>query len=191
MTAPRPDASARSNIVLVGMPGAGKSTVGVILAKVTGRDFADTDVLIQLAEGRTLQAILDAEGYLALRAAEERAILALDARRTVIATGGSAVYSGTAMRHLRETGVVVFLDVPITTIRDRIRDFATRGIAHRPDQSFEDLFEERAALYRRYADVALPCEGLTQDEVAARVREAVDGVQEAVASTGRWPSASP
>jgi shikimate kinase len=166
--------SAKSNIVLVGMPGAGKSTVGVILAKVTGRDFVDTDVLIQLAERRSLQEILDAAGYLGLRTAEERAILRLDARRTVIATGGSAVYSAAAMAHLRAGGLVVFLDVPFATVQARIRDYATRGIARRPEQSFEELFEERAALYRQYADLLLPCDGLTQEEVAARIRDAVD-----------------
>lgn len=167
------DQVAKSNIVLVGMPGAGKSTVGVILAKYTGRDFVDTDVLIQLAEGCSLQEILDAEGYLGLRAAEERAILALRVRRTVIATGGSAVYSAAAMAHLRAEGVVVFLDVPAETIRGRIRDYATRGIARRPEQTFEQLFEERAALYRKCADVVLPCADLTQEEVAARIRESL------------------
>ena len=169
------DCAKKSNIVLVGMPGAGKSTVGVILAKYTGRDFVDTDVLIQLAEGRALQEILDGEGYLALRAAEERTILGLAAHRTVVATGGSAVYSAATMAHLRADGIVVFLDVPFETIRARIRDYDTRGVARRPDQTFEHLFEERDALYRRYADVMLACDGLTQEEIAVRIRDTVDG----------------
>ncbi len=93
------------NVVLVGMPGAGKSTVGVLLAKQTARDFVDTDVLIQVDQDRSLQAIVDREGYLALRRIEERVLLSLDCRRHVVATGGSAVYSEKAMRHLGAGGV--------------------------------------------------------------------------------------
>jgi shikimate kinase len=159
----------RSNIVLIGMPGAGKSTVGVLLAKLTARDFVDTDLLIQHAEGRTLQSIVDAEGYLALRAAEERVLLGLQVENSVIATGGSAAYSERAMRHLRQGGVAVFLDVDLATLRRRVSDYDARGIARRPDQSFADLFQERFRLYTAYADHTVSCAALTADETARRI----------------------
>jgi shikimate kinase len=159
----------RSNIVLIGMPGAGKSTVGVILAKHTSRDFVDTDVLIQTAERRSLQKILDEDGHIALRKIEERILLSLDLTRHVIATGGSAAYSAAAMGHLKKHGVVVFLHVPFGEIVERVRDFDTRGIARAPDQSFADLFEERYVLYKQYADLTIACEGLDQEQVSQRI----------------------
>ena len=159
----------RPNIVLIGMPGAGKSTVGVILAKYTSRDFIDTDVLIQISERRPLQEILDDQGHMALRRIEEQILLSLHLSNHVIATGGSAAYSGKAMRHLKQTGVVVFLHVPFEEIRERVRDFATRGIARAPEQSFADLFEERYVLYKKYADVTIDCERLNQEQVSETI----------------------
>ncbi len=158
-----------SNIVLVGMPASVKSTVGVLLAKLTSRDFVDTDVLIQRSEGRSLQDIVDTEGHMALRRIEENALLGLDCHNHVIATGGSAVYSQAAMKHLKSDGIVVFLDADLPTLKSRVRNFGTRGLAKRPDQSFADLFEERFFLYTKYADVTVDCTDLTQDEVCARI----------------------
>jgi shikimate kinase len=160
----------RSNVVLIGMPGAGKSTVGVILAKHTSRGFVDTDVLIQTSEQRPLQEIVDEQGHMALRAIEERILLGLNLTDHVIATGGSAAYSGEAMRHLKKNGVVVFLHVPFAEIEQRVRDFSTRGIARAPDQSFADLFEERYVLYKKYADITVDCRGLNQEEVSETIR---------------------
>jgi len=154
-----------SNIVLIGMPGSGKSTVGIILAKLTSCDFVDTDVLIQISQCRTLQDIVDTEGYMALREIEERILLKLDCFDHVIATGGSAVYSHAAMTHLKSNGVVVFLNVELPILNSRIHDFATRGLAKRPEQSIEDLFEERFVLYTKYADVTIECKDFTQEEV--------------------------
>jgi len=162
-----------SNIVLVGMPGAGKSTVGVILAKHTAREFLDTDILIQKSEQRSLQDILDAEGYMSLRSIEERILVGLNCKNHVIATGGSAVYSHSAMEHLRSDGIIVFLDIDLTSLESRDLDLAGRGIAKRPDQSFADLFEERFALYSRYADVVVACSALSQEKVSARVIDAL------------------
>jgi len=151
------------------MPGAGKSTVGVILAKLTSRDFIDTDVLIQISQGRLLQDIVDREGYMALRKIEEAIVLYIHCSHHVIATGGSAVYSPAAMKHLKSNGVVVFLDVDLPTLKTRIHDFGTRGLAKRPDQSLSDLFEERVVLYRKYADITIGCAGLSQEEVCAQI----------------------
>ena len=159
----------RSNIILIGMPGSGKSTVGVILARLTARNFVDTDVLIQTQQGRSLQDIVDRDGYLSLRGIEENVILALDCRDHVIATGGSAVYSSAAMAHLKPHGIVVFLHVDMPTLRSRVEDYETRGLAKRPDQSLDDLFAERFALYRKYADITIDCIGLAHEEVCARI----------------------
>lgn len=157
------------HIVLIGMPGSGKSTVGIILAKLTGRDFVDTDLLIQTAHGRTLQDIVDRDGYRELRRIEEEVLLKLDPRNQVIATGGSAVYSEAAIRHVASQGVVVFLHVDLATLRARVRDYDTRGLAKRPEQSLDDLFAERLTLYRKYAEVTIDCIGLTHEEVCARI----------------------
>ncbi len=158
-----------TNIVLIGMPGSGKSTVGVILAKLTARNFVDTDVLIQTHQGRSLQNIVDREGYMMLRAIEEKILLALDSRDHVIATGGSAVYSDAAMAHLKSGGTVVFLHVDMATLKARVHDYDTRGLAKRPDQTVDDLFAERFALYRKYADITIECIDLTHEEVCARI----------------------
>jgi shikimate kinase len=162
-----------SNIVLIGMPGSGKSTVGVLLAKLLGKNFVDSDVLIQTLQGRSLQEIVDSSGYLALRAVEETVLLGLLVRNCVIATGGSAVYSRSAMEHLRADGIGVFLNVDLDTLRARVRDFAARGLAKRPDQTLDDLFDERCALYRKYADVTIECAGLSHEEVCEKIMQAL------------------
>lgn len=170
MTAPR------SNIVLVGMPGSGKSTVGVLLAKLMRRGFVDTDLLIQSATGRALQDIVDKDGYLALRTIEEKELLGLSPRNQVIATGGSAVYSGAAMEHLKAEGVVVFLKVNMATLTSRVKDYETRGLAKRKDQTLADLFAERSALYALYADITIECDGIGHDAVCSLISEAIENL---------------
>jgi shikimate kinase len=113
---------------------------------------------------------VDEEGHMALRGIEERILLSLDLTHHVIATGGSAAYSGDAMAHLKKNGIVVFLHVPFAEIRRRVRDFETRGIARAPEQSFADLFEERYALYKKYADITIACEELNQEQVSETIR---------------------
>ena len=151
------------------MPGAGKSTVGVILAKQTARLFIDTDLLIQTEQSRSLQEIVDNDGHMTLRRIEEDVILRLNHSHHVIATGGSAVYSPVAMKHLKADGVAVFLNVDLFTLQSRVRDFDTRGLAKRQDQNFTDLFKERYPLYIEYADIIVDCAGLTQEEVCSKI----------------------
>jgi shikimate kinase len=158
-----------SNLILIGMPGAGKSTVGVILAKRTSRGFVDTDVLIQTTQKRALQDIVDIDGYAALRKIEESVLLGLSIENHVIATGGSAVYSDFAMIKLKSEGVVIFLDVDLPTLEHRVHDFSTRGLAKKPDQSFADLYHERSALYAKYADITIKCAGLNQEDVCSKI----------------------
>ncbi len=171
-----------SNIVLIGMPGSGKSTVGVILAKLTSRDFVDTDVLIQKSQGRSLQDIIDTEGHMALRKIEENVLLDIGCLNHVIATGGSAAYSHAAMTHLKSHGVIVFLNVDLPTLESRVHDFDTRGLAKRPDQSFADLFDERFTLYTQYSDITIECADLTQEEVCGRIMTELMSKR----STSKW-----
>jgi len=164
--------TAKPNLILIGMTGAGKSTVGIILAKVLSFGFIDTDVLIQINRQKSLQQILDKSDHLNLRRVEEEEILKLNVNRHVIATGGSAIYSEKAMAHLRGISTIVFLEVDFDEIERRIKNFDTRGIAKAKDQSFRELFEERQALYRRYADFRVDGNRLSQEELAEQIAAA-------------------
>ena len=157
------------NIVLIGMPGSGKSTVGIILAKMLARPFLDTDILIQLVEKRSLQDIIDHEGHMALREIEERVLLEVNCKNHVIATGGSAAYSKRAMLHLKKNALIVFLDASLKTLKSRIHNYETRGLAKSPEQSFADLFHERFELYNRYADITIDSNRGSQEEVCQNI----------------------
>lgn len=163
--------NADSNIVLIGMPGSGKSTAGIILAKKMSMAFVDTDVLIQTSVGKLLQNIVDEKGYDQLRKIEESLLLDLCLKDHVIATGGSAVYSDAAMTHLKSDGVIVFLDADLATLETRVGDFSNRGLAKRPDQSFAQLYDERQSLYRQYADITIYCPDISQEEVCNLIIE--------------------
>ena len=166
--------SAASNLVLIGMPGSGKSTVGVLLAKRLALGFVDTDLLIQASAGRTLQTIVDQDGYRVLRGVEESVLLDLNLEQHVIATGGSAVYSAGAMAHLRKTSIVVFLEVTLATVEQRIGDFSLRGISKRDDQSLAELFAERHELYSRSADITIACDGLSHEQVCDQIIDSLN-----------------
>ena len=161
------------SIILIGMPGAGKSTVGPLLARRTGRLFLDCDTLLEQREGRGLQEIVDSGGPLALRVSEERLLLGLTARRHIIATGGSAVYSEQAMRHLQTLGPVIWLHLGLHDLARRIDNFAARGLAKRPEQTLADLYAERQPLYQRHADVTIDCEKLTPEAVVEKIIQAL------------------
>lgn len=163
----------KSNIVLIGMPGVGKSTVGVLLAKALSRSFVDTDLVVQSAEGRRLQDIIDAEGLAVFLEAEERHVLALECRNAVISTGGSVPYSKRAMAKLRQNGTVVYLKLDLATLQRRITNMDSRGIAIGPEQTFDALYAERTPLYERYADVVIDCAGLDHEQTVAAVLAAL------------------
>jgi len=165
-----------TNIVLIGMPGSGKSTVGVILAKLLSRGFVDTDLLIQTAQGRSLQSIVNSDGYLTLRDIEEQLLVSLDCSNQVIATGGSAAYSHPAMTHLKRGGIVVFLHADLETLHRRVHDFSERGLAKSPDQTLADLFRERLSLYSSYADITIDSCRLTHEQVCARIIEQLEAL---------------
>lgn len=163
----------KSNLTLIGMPGAGKSTIGIILAKNLGIGFIDTDVLIQINQQKTLQQIIDETDYLNLRAIEEKEVLKLNIGNHVIATGGSVAYSDKAMGHLLNISKIIFLEVSYKEIKKRIHNFETRGIAKANDQTFKDLFKERQILYKRYADITIDCNKLDQEELAEQIAELI------------------
>ena len=176
-TNPKPSPGvAPRGVTLIGMPGAGKSTVGVVLAKRLVLDFVDSDLLIQHDAGVPLQSVLDRDGYLALRQREAQILLSIDARRAVVATGGSAVYSANAMAHLGSQSTVVYLEVPLAVISSRIGDYSGRGIAKPPDHSLSDTYYERTALYRRFADMTVDAD--------QAVENVVDVIARRIASTG-------
>ena len=159
------------NIVLIGMPGAGKSTTGILLAKNLGMDFMDTDIVIQNTQHKTLQAIIEDDGYLALRAIEESVISGLVCHNTVIATGGSAVYSAAAMHYLKKNATLVYLNVTLEQLRLRIHNYDDRGIAMAPGQTFEALFEERAKLYHQFADIIIHSSQQTAQQTTHNIEQ--------------------
>ena len=144
------------NIILIGMPASGKSTVGVVLAKLLGRDFIDTDLLIQRREGLRLSEIIRLRGVDGFLAAEEAACLSVEAKNCVIATGGSVVYSPAAMAHLKAGGRAVYLEVAYDALAGRLSDIRGRGVVLRPGQTLRQLYDERTGLYRQYADLTVP-----------------------------------
>lgn len=137
------------------MPGSGKSTLGVQIAKELGLNFIDTDLVIQNQQGQLLQTILIEKGYLALRAIEEQALLELKLHRDLISTGGSAVYSDTAMQYLSQQGTIIYLEVDYDEIQKRINNESSRGIARPDGQSLKEVYAERTPLYERYADLTI------------------------------------
>jgi len=159
-----------NNITLIGMPGAGKSTTGVILAKILSFGFLDTDLLIQQNLKKHLQEIMDETDHLNLRRIEEEEILKINPDKYIIATGGSAVYSEKAMKHLYSISTIVFLKADRDVIEKRISNFNSRGIAKAKNQTFKSLFFERQPLYERYAQIVIDCNSISQEEAAEAIK---------------------
>lgn len=157
----------KENIVLIGMPGSGKSTVGVLLAKALGMSFVDTDLELMQRTGRKLQEILDSDGLAFFLQAEEETIRNMECRHAVIATGGSVVMEPGAMEHLQKDAVILFLDVPLSELQRRIKNIRSRGIAFAPGQRLEEIYDERFPLYQRYADLTVGMEETVEDTVEA------------------------
>ncbi len=160
----------RSNIILIGMPGAGKSTLGVVLAKELGMDFSDTDLLIQKHCGKLLKDIITELGVEGFLKTEEDVCADVRAVRSVIATGGSVVYGSEAMRNLKESGIVVYLRLPYEVISERLANLKLRGVALKEGQTLRDIYDERVPLYEKWADLTIDEEGLDLEETLAETK---------------------
>ena len=168
----------KNNIVLIGMPGVGKSTIGVILAKIIGYHFMDSDLVIQEREGKLLHEIISEEGIEGFVKIENEVNASLQAERTIIATGGSAVYGREAMEHLKENGTIVYLKADYETIKKRLGNLTKRGVELKEGQTLKELYEERCALYEKYADVTVDEKGLGTEETIGAVLRALNLLNE-------------
>lgn len=167
------------NIILIGMPGAGKSTIGVILAKTLGVDFMDTDIEIQNRTGELLQITLEKKGVKGLLDEEEEAIKALDlSKKTcVVATGGSAVLREASMKHLKENGVCVYLSLPYSVISRRVNNRDTRGIAAENNETLKDIYDFRTPYYEKYADFTVECKGRSAEKNVSEILRVLIGIE--------------
>ncbi len=165
------------NVILIGMPGAGKSTVGVVLAKRLGYTFLDSDLVIQQKYGRLLHELISEHGVEGFWKIENDVNAGLTCDRTVIATGGSAIYGKEAMEHLRSMGTVVYLRLTLEQIAERLGDLTERGVTLREGQDLKALYEERTPLYEKYAHVIIDCDGQQVRELVARIAQQVGGNQ--------------
>ena len=161
----------KDNIVLIGMPGVGKSTVGVILAKMIGYQFTDADLLIQKQEGKLLHEIIAEKGTDGFIEIEERVNASIEASHTIIATGGSVVYGKKAMEHLSHIGTVVYLKVPYDILEKRLEDIKGRGVVLKEGQTLRTLYDERTPLYEKYADIEISEDGLNVEQTVDQVVE--------------------
>ena len=148
-----------NNIILIGMPGCGKSTIGVVLAKHMGFRFIDSDLLIQEQEHRLLHEIIEQNGLEGFNRIEEQVNASIKTESSVIATGGSVIYGARAMKHLREIGTVIYLQLPEELLKERLGDLNQRGVSIREEQTLHSLYLERIPLYEKYADIVINCTG--------------------------------
>ncbi len=154
----------KSNITLIGMPGCGKSTLGVILAKAINYDFLDSDLLIQKKTGEKLQAIINKYGNERFREIEEEVNASIDVKGTVIATGGSVIYGEKAMKHLKDISTVVYIKLSANEVLKRVNNVKTRGISMKQGETLLDLYNKRVPLYEKYADLIVDCDEMTTSE---------------------------
>ena len=163
----------KDNVVLIGMPTSGKSTMGVILAKILGYRFLDADIVIQEKEGKKLSQIIEEEGVDGFIEIENRINAGIETEKTVIATGGSVVYGKEAMDHYKNIGKVVYLKVDMDTLTKRLHNAKQRGVVMREGQSLVSLYNERSALYEKYADITIEEKNFTMEEVIDITLEAL------------------
>lgn len=159
----------KKNIVLIGMPGAGKSTVGVVLAKRLGCRFVDSDIVIQEKTGLLLHEIIERQGLDGFLKVENEVNASLEEKRSVIATGGSVIYGKEAMEHLKAAGMVVYLKLSYSAVERRLGDLNERGVAVRDGQTLLDLYKERVPYYEHYADIILDCEDKMIRDIVAEI----------------------
>ena len=159
----------KDNIVLIGMPGVGKSTAGVILAKVLGYEFVDADLVIQKEEGKLLKEIIEEVGTDGFIAVENRVNSSLEVDHSIIATGGSVVYGKESMEHLKSIGTVVYLQLPFEELNRRLSDIKGRGVVLKDGQTLKDLYEERVPLYEKYADITVNEYGLNVEQTIDKI----------------------
>lgn len=162
-----------NNVVLIGMPGAGKSTIGVVLAKMLGYQFMDSDLLIQTKENRKLSEIIEQEGIEGFIDIENRVNSQIETKKHVIATGGSVVYGEEAMEHLRSIGTVVYLHIGCEELSKRLGDLTCRGVVIKKGQGLADLYKERCPLYEKYAHITVDCEGLSIEKLAQKIKSSL------------------
>lgn len=165
------------NVILIGMPGAGKSTVGVVLAKRLGYTFLDSDLVIQQKYGKLLHELIREHGVEGFWKIENDVNAGLICDKTVIATGGSAIYGAEAMEHLRSIGTVVYLRLTLSQIEERLGDLTERGVTLREGQDLKALYEERTPLYEKYAHVIIDCDGQKVRELVTRIEREIGGAQ--------------
>lgn len=157
------------NIILIGMPGSGKSTVGVVLAKRLGYEFVDSDLIIQKRTGRLLHELIEENGIEGFWKIENDVNASLDMDNSIIATGGSVIYGEDAMKHLGEIGTVVYLQISYDELKERLGDLNARGVTLRPGQTLRDLYEERIPLYEKYADMTIQCDDKMLWKIVAEI----------------------
>ena len=162
------------NLILIGMPGCGKSTVGVVLAKALGMDFIDSDLVIQKVTGKRLSQIIDESGDTGFREVENRVNTQLQAENSIIATGGSVIYGEEAMHHLKSIGTVIYLKLSYASIEERLGDLHARGVTIQPGWTLRDLYNERCPMYEKWADVIVDCERMRLREVVGYISRTVN-----------------
>lgn len=164
----------KKNIVLIGMPGAGKSTVGVLLAKALSYDFMDTDLIIQKKTGKKLYETIKEQGMDEFLVIENDAIKEIDTDKTIIATGGSAIFGKEAMAHLSKIATIVYIKLSCEEILRRVKNIKTRGIAMKAGKTLEDVYYERIPLYEKYADIVVECDNMTIEDSVESIMHACE-----------------
>lgn len=164
------------NIVLIGMPASGKSTVGVLLAKWLGLDFVDMDIIIQTGEDKILEEIISKVGVKGFLKVEEKYLCSTDLEGRVVSTGGSAVYSEKAMKRAAGSGLIVYLEQGLDALKQRLSSLDSRGVVRMPGQDIESLYHERTPLYEKYADITVRCNTLSPDRIVSQIADRIESL---------------